>query len=660
MTIAYVIASIVLCLSIVFSYQVLRKALDQQAHLNELTSVTAQLQLVIRNSAFHMAELKEVKYKTPPGSRLEFKIKEKLDKSRVQILELSDRIQSKLSYFERSGLHEEISPLFTIPQRSLLTQLENYSNRLSDLALNKDNQTPGIYLLWLPVEAAAAFDGSLVIAMRQAQARLQEIVTQRSEQLSATHTRLSWFAVFVVFLELILIFIPLNQLLKNTNKRLLRANNDLYIQANFDTETGLGNRTAMIESLTSRHASSMNNGVLTVRIKDTDKVHNIAGPAATGQVFEKLALRLQSQFGAGDCVFRTGDTEFSVFVYNEAQVSDPAIVRTIQTELAHPLDVGNVKIYPHLALGYDSGLNTYDDATDRLVNARLAAVHYDISKPVVPHYDESMRARIDNEIFLVEKMRKALANKEFVPFYQIKVDTNTGEACGMEALCRWIQADGTRIKPSEFIPVAENSGLIAELTWQMLEQVVDDWNRWQELGLNPGRIAFNAAQGFLMDDGCCSRFATLTASMRSDTCPIDLEITENVALSETNEQVITVLDNFRQMGMSIALDDFGTGFASLSSIVNMDIDVIKVDQHFVREMTQCKDSLNIVITILNLCKLLDKKSVVEGIETEEQWQLCRSLGCNEIQGFYFSRPTDFDSVSLLLPRAESLNASAAS
>lgn len=648
MTVAYAVASLVLCSTIAFSYFILRNVLEQQSHLTELTAHTAKLQLIVRNSAFHVTELKKVKKEFAPGSRLESKIKSRLDSTHGNILVTQDSIVRKLEYFKKGELHEDIFNLFEKPPHSLLDQLDNYADRLAELVSNKDNQTPGIDLLWLPVEATAAIDGRLIKSIGRALSRLQGIVTDRSAQLSITHTRLSWFAVFVVMLELVLIFIPLSALLKKANSRLLGVHDELYRQANFDSDTGLLNQSGMVESLYAQNKSSNSYGLLIIRIQETDKIHNIAGPAAIGQVFKQLAQRLESMFGYKDNVFRTGDAEFAALISDTSIVSTPVHIGNIQTKLTNPMDVGNVQIYPHVLLGYDAPQGNSPDVADRLVNARLAAVLYEKSKPAIPRYDESLRARIDDENHLAEKIRNALTNLEFTPYYQIKVDADTGEPSGMEALCRWKQPDGSMIAPFHFIPVAEHSGLIAELTWQMLEQIIIDWERWNSMGLDPGRIAFNAAQGFLMEDDCCSRFAQMTATLNCDSCPIDLEITENVALSNNSEHVFSTLETFRRMNVPIALDDFGTGYASLNSIVSMDIDIIKVDQSFVRRMTECKDSHNIVITILNLCKLLEKKSVVEGVETEEQWHVCRSLGCDEIQGYYFHKPAVFDEVTQVL------------
>lgn len=650
MTIAYAVASLVLCATIVFSYGVLRNALSQQSHLYELASYASELKLVIRNSAFHMAELKTLEKQQPPGSRLEFKIKAKLSQTHARMMRLRASIAEEITHFDDSDLqlHQNILDLFVREPQSLFNQLDNYSNRIADLVSNVDDPAQGADILWSPVEAAFAIDGSLLRSLKHALSSLQSLVAECANQLSTTHTRLSWFAVFVVLLELVLIFIPLSRSLKNANHRLTKVHDQLYRQANFDLDTGIPNQSGMMEHLAYRDKPMSYRVLLVIRMQESDKIHNLAGPAAMGQVFSDIAKRLQQMFGNDSNVFRTGDEEFSVLVSDESLMDDTAGIKAIQRALAYPMDVGNVQIYPNMALGHDVAPYSPDEVIVRLANARLAALQYDVSQASIPRYEDSMRARIEDENRLAERIREALLNREFIPYYQIKVDANTGVPCGMEALCRWKQADGSMIAPFYFIPVAENSGLIAQLTWQMLEQILEDWTRWRSLGLDSGRIAFNAAQGFLMDTDCCSRFEAMTRVLDQPVCPIDLEITENVALSGACDQVCETLDKFRDMGVPIALDDFGTGFASLNSVVSMDIDIIKVDQSFVQRMTECKDSHTIVRTILNLCKLLDKKSVVEGVETEEQWHACRSLGCDEIQGYHFYKPAPFAEVSQVL------------
>ena len=648
MTLAYVLASCVLCATLVFSYFILNNVLNQQHYLNKLASDTVQLQLVIRDSAFHMAELKAVRAEGGSGSRLELKIERKLRLTLQRLVELKTSIENDMRYFEGGALKNNILPLFYETPKSMISELDDYLRRLSELADKKNSMTPGLDTLWLPVEASAAIDGSLVQSIGYAATSLRGVISEQSDRLSATHIRLSLFAVSVVLLELIALFMPLSALLKKANARLLTAHDELYKQANYDAETSLANRRGLIESVGEK-TQQTNNGLLIIRIQKVDKIHNIAGPEAMGQVFSQLGRRIESAVGPGNRVFRTGDNEFAALLNcTHDRASAAVLIKSLQTELVLPMKVGSVQLYPEVALGYDKGAVMPDNAENKLINARLAARNYVASVASVPMYDPAMRKRIQDDSQLAEKIRAALINHEFVPFYQIKVDSITGQPTGMEALCRWVQPDGSVISPFHFISIAETSGLIAELTWQMLEQIIEDWKHWTHLGLEPGRVAFNAAQSFLIEPDCCARFKNLIADMGCEQCPIDLEVTENVALPNNSTQVSATLDEFRKLGVPIALDDFGTGYASLSSIVSMNIDVVKVDQQFVRKMTECRNSRNVVVAILNLCKFLDKKSVVEGVETIEQMHACQRMGCDEIQGYYFYKPDSYAGVTQAL------------
>jgi EAL domain-containing protein (putative c-di-GMP-specific phosphodiesterase class I) len=432
------------------------------------------------------------------------------------------------------------------------------------------------------------------------------------------------------------------------NENLVEAYTNLTKQATTDAGTGLPNIQGMPVFLTQFNHDAHNMALLVIRIENSDNVINTAGPEVIDTFFKLFADRLGGIFAKSASIFRSGDLEFSVCLQNITILASAEQTSALQKALTRKIDLSLMDVYPQVSLGIDVGTVNAANVIDRLINARLAAALYDSSKSVIPKYESKIRSRIDEQHAMVERIRAGLAQREFIPFYQIKVDAHSGEPCGMEALCRWQQSDGSFEMPYRFIPVAENGGLIADMTWQMLEQILLDYQRWLKLGLNPGRIAFNAAEGFLMEAGCAEKLATMISALKSNTCPLDLEITENVAMSGNKRLIDNTLHAIRDLGMPIALDDFGTGFASLSSVISMDIDIIKVDQSFVRKMSECKDSHNVVVTILNLCRLLEKKSVVEGVETENEWSICRDLGCDEVQGYHFYKPASFDDVTKVL------------
>ena len=654
MMVAYVLATLVLCSALIFSYFTLNRILIEQSSLTNFGATTNELRITIRDSTLILSDLKAAKELTQSESRLENKIKTKMQDTLEKIGNLRNQTSSQLAQLKGYKYYDDFNKMFNSTPHNIWLKLDDYLDRLNEISTDAGYGAPGSDLLWLPVEATAAKDGALGQSYGAALVNLQNIIRSRSSHLSNTHWRLTLLSLIVVALELVMIFLPLKRRLEKVNTNLLSAHKKLFLQANYDQETGLSNETGIAKILQSNNRPDQYGSLLIVGLENLENISKVVGPPALDIFFKEFVNQLSKIDSSDKLVFRAGDSEFGILQTNNNRNTNASYILNIQKTLEARLHVENTIVYPKIRMGYADGSITADNLLNKLIDARLAAQLYKHTEATIPQYQSYMRSHIEDENLLVERIRAGIENNEFIPYYQLKVDAKTGLACGMEALCRWSQSGNIKLSPGQFIPVAEKSGLITDVTWQMLEQIAKDHNTWVEAGLQPGRIAFNAAELFLSEVDFRPKITNLVNGINQSECPLDLEITENVALGRDSDVISNAISTARQLGMEIALDDFGTGYASLSSIVGLDVDIIKVDQSFVRMMMTNTDSKNIVLTIIYLCQQLKKKCVVEGVETKEEWEFCRDLGCDEIQGYYFHKPAPFKDVLDILSNEQLL------
>ena len=657
MTFAYLLASVVLFIAVAFGYLALRDTLEEQSRLNALVETTGEIQLAIKDSVSHLSELKKVWELENVPPRLELKIRRRLDETILQIEDL--RKESMLLAQGLSGLQQEkaFQAIVDETPNGLTNQLQQYLAHLQKLATLGLARGERLNQMWLPVEATAANKGRMSRGYTEALDELRILVQARSVQLSESHRNLSLVIATIVFFEALLIFIPLSRMFKRVHQRMQTAHDELYQRANYDAVTGLPYAAGVKSFLRQGTQIDDQSGLVILKINNITNISNKLGPGSMGHFFREFGTLLTRLLPIETLLFRPSDEEFA-FVLSDfrAVVSDTSVAYW-QKQLTSQLSVGNVVVFPEVSLGCVLGAISEEGLEERLLSARLALAGYTHNEPKIPEYEPSLSVVIDTENELVEQLRDAVLNREFVPFYQIKVDCDSGAPLGMEALCRWVRSDGELVSPAVFIPVAEKTGVISDITWQLLEQIVDDWQMWKSLGLQPGRIAFNAAAMLLHEPDFLAKLSKIIEPVTTNgICPIDLEITENVALSDGAEQIQATLQGVTELGIRVALDDFGTGYASLSSVSGLSVDIVKVDQSFVRNMVDNAAARNMVLAIINFCKTLKKTCVVEGVETEEEWLLCRDFGCDEIQGYYFYKPTPALDVTQSLMRCQQYRA----
>ena len=258
-------------------------------------------------------------------------------------------------------------------------------------------------------------------------------------------------------------------------------------------------------------------------------------------------------------------------------------------------------------------------------------------------YTETMNLRAQHQQGLESAIRQALERDEFVLHYQPKLELKTGKIVGAEALIRWFAPRAGWVSPSEFIPVAEDSGLIVPLTQWVLRRACEQGQAWRAMGLSPLCISVNVSAIDFRQRDFTDNLAEILTQTGLPPAQLELEITESVLMQNVDDTVAT-LNTIKAMGVRLALDDFGTGYSSLSYLRRFSIDVLKIDQSFVRGMSVNSQDAQLISAIIGMGKSLNMSIIAEGVETIEQLNFLQAQRCEEGQGFLFSKavpPKDF-------------------
>jgi diguanylate cyclase len=336
---------------------------------------------------------------------------------------------------------------------------------------------------------------------------------------------------------------------------------------------------------------------------------------------------------------RQGGDEFVILL---SEIADPedlaASARKILLLLNAPHSIGGQDLH----IGGSIGISVYpgdgEDAETLIKNADTAMYHAkERGRNNFQFFKAEMNLKAVERQSLEGSLRRALEREEFLLHYQPKVNLDTGEITGVEALIRWQHPDRGLVPPSQFVPIAEDCGLILQIGRWVLREACRQASAWQNAGLPPLPIAVNVSAVEFRDKGFAERVRTVLSETGLEARYLELELTEGV-LMEDAETMVSVLHELKMMGVLLAVDDFGTGYSSLSYLRLFPIDVLKIDQSFVHQITDDSDDSTIVSDIINMGKSLKHIVVAEGIETREQRAYLQAQRCAEGQGYLFSAP----------------------
>ncbi|MFT6465536.1 EAL domain-containing protein [Halopseudomonas sp.] len=415
--------------------------------------------------------------------------------------------------------------------------------------------------------------------------------------------------------------------------------------ANHDALTGLPNRTLLQDrtehALQVAHRNQTRVAMLLLDLDNFKGIDNTLGAAISDALLTETAARLTCAARAVDTVSRQGGDEFVLLL---PEVSDCDAVNQFAERLLTRISAPFLLEEDRYSLNASIGISLFpDDANDAesLYRNASAAMHRAKieGRNRVCFFSAAIERSTRCRHLLEQKMRIALEDKAFEVFYQPKMATHSETVIGVEALVRWRQTDGSFISPADFIPLAEETGLIIPLGEYVLRQACKDAQTLIDQGNNL-IVSVNISTVQFGEDNFLQMVHDILQATGLEPEFLELEITEGVLAKDVNKtrQVLAAL---RQKGVRIAIDDFGTGYSSLAYLKSFPIDVLKIDQSFVRDMLSDKSDAAIIEAIITLAKALDLEMVAEGVETQDQAEALQNYGCDIMQGYLYFRPVPF-------------------
>ncbi|MBR1913396.1 MAG: GGDEF domain-containing protein [Lachnospiraceae bacterium] len=416
--------------------------------------------------------------------------------------------------------------------------------------------------------------------------------------------------------------------------------NMLDFARNHDAQSGIlngvGIRASYREAITAN--PDVNYVVLYINIQNFKYINERASTRVGDEAIIQYARRLTTQVEADEGVGRLGGDNFVLYVRRE---NLDKIIHKLSLFVIDDLQNAPGKKFTLSAWVGVSADDTDEDIATRIEHASIANMFgkQRLKQPVV-FYSEKFTEMLDNSRRIASLFMPALSKHEFHAYFQAKVDMASGNLVGFETLCRWIH-DGEFTFPDQFIPVIDRLGLIHELDMEILRLTCESIKKWREMGLQPPILSVNFSRKDIFIPNIEKEIFDMVSSFDIHPGDIEIEITETASESEY-ERVMSFTSTLKDMGFRIAIDDFGTGYSSLSLIHNINADVLKIDKSFVTSIQESSKTEVLVESIITIAKKLDMEIVAEGVETAEEGMRLMQLGCSTAQGFYYSRPSDFE------------------
>jgi diguanylate cyclase (GGDEF)-like protein/PAS domain S-box-containing protein len=425
-----------------------------------------------------------------------------------------------------------------------------------------------------------------------------------------------------------------------------------------DPLTGLPNRLLARQRFEQMQAKRAPQQRVVVMCLDLDWFKNINdshGRPLGDKVLQGVARLLASAAGEGATVARLGSDEFLLILLDDAQFgTTQSLVQRLQTGLQHGVDVDS----RHIALAASIGIAvapTDGGLLEELVrNGDTALVRAkETARGSYAFYEESMDAEIHARLTIANQLRGALARHEFSVHYQPQCCLETGELCGAEALLRWTNPVLRAVSPARFIPLAEQYGLIGPIGEWVLDTVCAQMRQWQQQGDGRIKVAVNLSAAQFDEESTVQMVKAALRRHDVDPSCLGIEITEGTVMGDP-DKAAEALNRLKELGVSISLDDFGTGYSSLAYLKRLPLDVLKLDKSFVDDVTTKASDAAIALSVVSLAHNLGMRVIAEGVETREQARFLKQNGCDEMQGYYFSRPLPADEFTTLLREKRTL------
>ena len=426
-----------------------------------------------------------------------------------------------------------------------------------------------------------------------------------------------------------------------------RAEQRIQYLATHDELTGIPNRAKFSRTLNVAIESARHgDGKFAVLFIDLDRfktINDSLGHAPGDTLLKETAARLGQVLRCNDVVARLGGDEFVVLVEEVNEIEQvKTVARKILSAVIKPIDLMGQECRVTASIGISMYPADGQDEQSLMKNADIAMYRAkDEGKNNYRFYSRDMMGHSIERLMLDTGLRHALERNEFLLHYQPKRDLRTGQITGVEALLRWQHPELGVVSPSQFIPLAEDTGLIVPIGKWVLETACAQAMAWQRQGLPPVHMAVNLSARQFADENLLTDIATVLQETGLMPELLELEITESMVMQDP-ERAIKLLAAIKQLGVRLAIDDFGTGYSSMALLKRFPIDILKIDRSFIREIPKNAEDNAIAEAIIGMGKALDLTIVAEGVETAEQDRFLREHICDEIQGYYFSKPVAHD------------------
>lgn len=433
---------------------------------------------------------------------------------------------------------------------------------------------------------------------------------------------------------------------KETDQRLLKM-------AHYDSLTGLPNRnlffTTLQMGLTQALLSNWQLAVVTVDLDDFNNVNETWGHLVGDQMLTELGQRLTNCLNVSDTVGRMDGDEFAlILMIREGQADPLQTVERVREKLREPFHLAGQLTAMTASIGIALYPNDGDDAHGLIKHANTAMHRAKkIGRDTYRFYTAQMNVEASARQAMEAALRDTVEQHAFELYYQPKIDLADGTVCGLEALLRWPRPGLPNVSPAVFVPILENLGLITQVGKWVITSVCKQIADWQTAGEKPFRVAVNVSGQQIIEGDLIASIQQVLVDHQIDPHWLEIELTES-SLMENTSRTIASLKTLQQMGIKVSIDDFGTGYSSLAYLRRFPIDKLKIDIAFIREVTSNPQDAAIAKTIIELAHSLDLQVIAEGVETVEQLAFLTANGCDQVQGYLFSRPLPISELDELL------------
>ncbi|MFK5882655.1 MAG: EAL domain-containing protein [Sulfurospirillum sp.] len=440
---------------------------------------------------------------------------------------------------------------------------------------------------------------------------------------------------------------------KKVEIELKKQEETLWYQANYDLLTGLPNRALFKDRImqsiktSKRHKSKF--ALLFLDLDRFKQINDSLGHEVGDMILKEVGNIIKFSLRSEDTLVRLGGDEFVIITGSLTDTKNMKVIaQKIINSLKDPIMIDKYKLYISVSIGISLFPDDSTDAHNLLKYADSAMYKAkDEGRNNYQFYSQEMTKQVFERVALETQLRSAIKNREFVVYYQPQVDAVSKNIIGMEGLVRWIHPKKGLISPADFIPIAADMGMIADIDQFVMNEAMSQVKEWRTKGLDPGILALNLSMGYLENKNFIQNIQTNMSQNSLQSKYLELEVTESKVMKKPKE-MIEKLKKLNDMSIKIAIDDFGTGYSSLSYLKKLPIDKLKIDKSFVDYIPNSEDDSAIVKAIIALAQSLNLDLIAEGVETTEQKNFLIKNGCINIQGYYYSRPLCSEDMEKLL------------